>query len=177
MNTAAMQVPVVLPLIEVTVDEEGHANLTLDGQPYGDATDLDRSGIQQVVGDIAADHGPVRVHVTENDGTEFTDILLPHPPDPSGENTDTQDVDEEDHAPGPTPPTGQALAAGITGSGLLPEEEVHLALVIATDTADCDGSVQMRLPASVLTRPDAHLLLVGTTSGRTAVCSRPRARR
>ncbi|WP_141012946.1 hypothetical protein [Nocardioides sambongensis] len=176
MSATDVHVPVALPLLDVTIGDEGQITITLDGQPYGDTADLDRSGIQQVVDDITAARGPMRVHVTEHDGTEFTDIALPHHPDAAGKNPDTKDLDEEDHAPGRTPPTARTMATGITGTGLLPEEDVHLALVIATDTADRDGAVQVRLPAAVLTRTDAQLLLVGATSGHTTVCVRPSAR-
>ncbi|TYL51676.1 hypothetical protein FXB39_07775 [Nocardioides sp. BGMRC 2183] len=159
----------MLPHVEITINETGHVTVALDDEPYSDNLELDRSGIQRVINDVTADHGPVRVHITEYDGSEFTDVALPDAKptdntDPSSHNTPHEF---------PLPPSELAahpMTAGITGTGLQPDEEVHLALVVASHTADTDGTVEVRLPPAVLRRTGVQLLLVGATSGHTVVC-------
>ena len=73
-----MRVPVVMPLVEVDVDEDGFLTVTLDREPYSADGSLSRHDLKRVLDDIAADLGTaVRVEVHEADTSTFTDIITP----------------------------------------------------------------------------------------------------
>lgn len=77
----AVRVPVVMPLVEVTIDEGGYLAVTLDREPYSADGARRRDDLKRVVDDITADLGtPVRVEVREADGSTFTDIVTPDRP-------------------------------------------------------------------------------------------------
>jgi hypothetical protein len=74
---ASSAIPVVLPLLDVLISEDGTACVAVDHVPYDAPGAVERDGIHRVVNEIAADRGPVRVRVTESDGSVFTDVVLP----------------------------------------------------------------------------------------------------
>ena len=77
----AVRVPVVMPLVEVTVDKKGYLTVTLDREPYSADSSLTRNDLKRVLDDIAADLGTaVRVEVHEADKSTFTDIVTPDRP-------------------------------------------------------------------------------------------------
>ena len=151
-----MRVPVVMPLVEVTVDTDGNLAVTLDREPYSADGALQRGHLQRVVEGIASDLGtPVRVEVHEVDGSTFTDIVTPgpRPADPS-----TKQVQRK----------ALASAFGISGGGFTAGETVEVCVVVAHQTADDQGAAQLRLPPALLAdHPD--VVLVGRTSGAVAL--------
>ena len=73
-----VRVPVVMPLVEVNVDEQGYLSVTLDREPYSADRSLTRDDLKRVLDDIAGDLGTaVRVEVREADESTFTDIVTP----------------------------------------------------------------------------------------------------
>lgn len=77
----AVRVPVVMPLVEVEVDEKGSVTVKLDHEPYSAEGSLTREDLQRVLDEVAADLGTaVRVEVHEADGNTFTDIVTPDRP-------------------------------------------------------------------------------------------------
>lgn len=146
------RVPLVLPLVEVTIDSEGVAAVVVDDAPHESAAPIARGSLGRLLEEIAAELGPVRVHITETDGSEFTDVIVPDPAvacPASGARTS------------PVP--------GIAGKGFLPHEDVDVAVVIARQTADADGTAQLRIPP-VLAGRTGIVALIGRTSGAFTFC-------
>ena len=157
-DRSTVRVPVVLPLVEVTVDQNGHLTVTLDREPYSADGALQRGDLTPLVDDIANDLGtPVRVEVREADGSTFTDILTP-----------TRDTTGH-------PPVARPVLAspfGISGSGFTAGEQVEVCVVVAHQVADTDGNAQLRLPAALLA-DHPHVVLVGRISRTIALSEGP----
>ena len=153
---STMRVPVVMPLVEVTVDTDGYLAVTLDREPYSADQAFQRRHLQRLVDGIASDLGtPVRVEVHEVDGSTFTDIVAPEPPpaDPATKQVQCKAL---------------ASAFGISGGGFTVGETVAVCVVVARRVADDAGTAQLRLPPAVLAdHPD--VVLLGRTSGAVAV--------
>lgn len=148
---ASAAVPVVLPLVDVRISEGGTASVTVDQVPCDSAAAVERDRIQPVVNAIAADRGPVRVRVTESDGSVFTDVVLP--------------VSAPNAAEMPAPPR-----SGLAGEGFLPDEPVDVAVIVAQHAADADGRAVLIMPPALLARHDATVVLLGRTSGTVTIC-------
>lgn len=159
-----VRVPVVMPLVDVVVDERGYLSVTLDREPYSSDGVLTRDDLPRVLDDIATDLGTaVRVEVRESDGSAFTDIITPR----------TRSVAD---APPPAPAPPAALAArpalasafGICADGFTAGEPVEVCVVVARQVADEEGTARLRLPPALL---DAHpkVVLLGRSSGVVAL--------
>src|SRR4051794_20005535 len=139
---STIRVPVVMPLVEVTVEADGYLAVTLDREPYSADQALQRDDLPRLVDGIASDLGtPVRVEVHEVDGSTFTDIVTPEPrrADPSTKQ--------------PKRTAGRralASAFGISGDGFTAGETVEVCLVVAQRVADDEGLAQLRLPPALL---------------------------
>lgn len=153
-DRSTLRVPVVMPLVEVVVDENGLLTVTLDREPYSADGALRREDLRWTLTDIAADlRTPIRVEVREEDGSTFTDIITP----------EHRDVE-------PPPAARRVLASpfGISGDGFTAGEQVEICVVVARQVAADDGSAQLRLPPALLaSHPD--VVLVGRTSGAVAL--------
>jgi hypothetical protein len=152
----ALRVPVVMPLVEATVDTDGYLAVALDREPYSADQTLQRHDLQRLVNGIASDlETPVRVEVHEADGSTFTDIVTPErrAADPS-----TKQVQR----------TVLASAFGISGGGFTAGEQVEICVVVARRIADDEGTAQLRLPPAVLAG-HPNVVLIGRTSGAVAV--------
>lgn len=156
-----LRVPVVMPLVEVTVHQEGDLTLLLDREPYSADGALRRDDLKRVLDEIAADLGtPLRVEVHEADDSTFIDIITP----PRG-------------IPAPTPESrtlrrrsALASAFGISGEGFTAGEQVEVCIVVARQIADEDGTAHLRLPPAVLAE-HPNVVLVGRSSGAVALTS------
>lgn len=147
----AVRVPVVMPLVKVTVDDKGILTVTLDREPYSADGALTRDDLKRVVDDIAADLGTaVRVEVHEADKSSFTDIVTPEPP----RLRIVQPVQEATTA-----------AGEVAGDGFLPNEEVAVAVVVAHQVASTDGTARLRLPPALLEAHPGLVVLMGQKSG------------
>ena len=144
-------VPVVLPLADVTIDMDGAATVSVDGAPYDAETRIERGAVADKLESIASQRGPLRVRVTESDGSEFTDVIVPAP-----------DHDE--------PQSSRAGMPGIAGHGFLPDEDVDVAVVIARQRADAVGNAHLRVPLALLARRACVVVLVGRASGAVTIC-------
>ena len=153
---STIRVPVVMPLVEVTVDADGYLAATLDREPYSADQALQRDDLQRLVDGIASDlASSVRVEVHEVDGSTFTDIVTP---EPRPANPSTKQVH------------GKALASafGISGGGFTAGETVEVCVVVARRVADDEGTARLRLPPAVLA-DHPNVVLVGRTSGAVAL--------
>lgn len=153
-DRSTLRVPVVMPLVEVVVDEDGLLTVMLDREPYSADGALRREDLRRTLTDIAADlRTPIRVEVREADGTTFTDIITPK---------------QRDVEPAPAARRVLASAFGISGDGFTAGEEVEVCVVVARQVAADDGSTHLRLaPALLACHPD--VVLVGRTSGAIAL--------
>lgn len=154
-DRAALRVPVVMPLVEVTVDQAGYLNVLLEREPYAADGALRREDLEKVLDDVAADLGtPVRVEVNEADGLTFTDIVTPsvRPGRSVGRiKSATTSVGE------------------VTGDGFTPNEQVAIAVVVAHQVAGNDGTARLRLPPALLAAHPGLVVLMGQTSGTVMV--------
>jgi hypothetical protein len=152
-DRSTLRVPVVLPLVEVSVGEDGSVSVLLDREPYSVDGTLTRDDLRRLLDDIAADlRTPVRVEVHECDESIFTDIITPPSATP---------------ASAPTRRTLLASPFGVAGEGFTAGEEVSVCVVVARQAADDDGTAQLRLPPALLA-DHPSVVLVGRTSGTVA---------
>lgn len=158
----AVRVPVVMPLVEVTVDRNGYLTVTLDHEPYSADGDLQRDDLKRVVDDIARDLGaPVRVEVREADDSTFTDIVTAELPEATPATPKLRSV-----------PSIKQVAVSIgevAGKGFLPQEEVVVAVVVAHQVACTDGTARLRLPPALLEAHPGLVVLMGKQSGTVLV--------
>lgn len=155
----ALRVPVVMPLVEVTIDADGYLEVLLEREPYAADGTLRRADLENVLAGIAADLGtPLRVEVREADGTTFTDIVIPGP-----------EVDRPMAAIG----ARAAVLGEVSGGGFAPHEEIAVAVVVAHQTADDRGTARLRLPPALLAAHPGLVVLMGQTSGAVVVSGAP----
>lgn len=141
----APRVPVELPQVHVTVDEHGRLDLRLNSQPYDASEAWHRADLPRVVDRIAGELGiPVRVEVTESDGRRYTDIITPPVSAPANSP-----------APADEPSPGRL---GWCRSGFAPGQPVVIAVVIAHQIADADGTIGLGLPPALLASHGGHLI-------------------
>ena len=144
-----LKVPVVMPLVEVVVNDDGYLDIHLDREPYAPDGTVTRNDLANVVKSIADDLGaPVRVEVHESDGNTYTDIVTPRP------------HSAEPRAADQTP----AVAA----DGFLPDEEVSVAVILGRHRHGVD-SLEKRLPPALLAAHRGDVVLLGRTSGTVRV--------
>ncbi|CUR58151.1 conserved hypothetical protein [metagenome] len=151
-DRSTMRVPVVMPLVEVTIDKEGFLSVQLDREPYSADGTLQRDDLKGVLEDIAADLGtPIRVEVHEADDSTFTDIMTPDRPKLRAVRPATASIGE------------------VTGDGFLPNEDVAIAVVVAHQVASTDGTARLRLPPALLEAHPGLVILMGQKSGTVMV--------
>ena len=141
-------VPVVLPLVEVDVDDTGMIQVHLDREPYRSSEGLYREDLSSVLDAITIDLGtPARVEIREPDGSTFTDIVTPASSAPESQSKVTPELRPE-----------------LFGGGFIPGERIAVAVVVAHQVASADGTAQLRLPSAMMAdRPG--VVLLGRSSG------------
>ncbi|TWE13085.1 hypothetical protein BKA23_1913 [Rudaeicoccus suwonensis] len=158
-----MTVPVVLPQAVVTVDDSGHARITVEntGHRTIDCPDepIGRDELGKALAVIAEQvAGPIRVEVREPDGSRYADILQPHPPQPSAATAPDDDAEGD--------------GRWVSGEGFLPGETVLVAVVATTIRADQDGTAGLDTPPK-LPRQGSEVVLFGSASGTTVRVTLP----
>lgn len=168
-DRSTMRVPVVMPLVEVSVDGDGYLTVLLDREPYVADSTLRRDGLQPLLEGIATDLGtPIRVEVHEANSTLYADIIIPTTPAMDTKPAPPATVPAK-AATGRTV-TGTALASafGVSAEGFTAGEQVQVCLVVARQTADDSGTAQLRLPPALLAE-HLEVVLVGRSSGVVAL--------
>lgn len=153
----SQRIPVVLPVVHVTVDGRGLLQVAINQEAYDVPEAQARRGrdaLKDIVEDITQRLGPVRVEVTETDGTVFTDIATP---------TDLSQAERE-----PTRPSVRCPGE-VAGTGFLPGEEVAVAVIVTHQPAGADGTARLRLPPALLAGRQGRMVLLGRTSGTVAI--------
>lgn len=155
-DRASLRAPVVMPLVEATITEDGQLEVLLDREPYSADGVLQRGDLSRVLAEITKDLGtPVRVEIHEPDGSSFTDIVTPS-------------REEPEPLAKPRNSAAHFSAFGIAGEGFVPGEEVTVAVVVAHQRANEEGTTQLRLPPALLAdRPG--VVLFARNSGTIAV--------
>jgi len=140
-----MKIPVVLPVVHISVAAHGRLTVDVDGDPYEPGSVFARANVGDVLDQITTTlESPVRVEVQEDDGTTYADIATP--PDQPAEHTD-----------GVSDPAAK-------GTGFHPGEEIALAYVLTRQTADAQGNAPLSLPPALLASRREGLVMVGLTS-------------
>lgn len=176
-EVGAVRVPVVLPLVQVSVDETGLLEVALDRAPYAGDSSLTREDLGRLLNEITLElASPVKVEIHEPDGTVFTDIITPDQIKLGQINP----AQSREGASGPQVAPVQALKAtittgpgGVTGEGFLPHEDVAVAVIVAHQSAESDGTAQLRLPPALLAAHAGAVVLLGRSSGMVALSSDP----
>lgn len=144
------ELPLSLPQVEASADNNGTFEVTIDGLPYEQGTPLGRAELPQAIRSIAGQlASPVRVRIREQDGTQFTDIVTPA--------SDATCDDTTESAPEP-----------VVGEGFVPGEQIAVAVVVAYRAARVDGTTGLSLPSGLLSQ-HREVVLMGHTSGTVLV--------
>lgn len=171
--------PLVVPVVEFTVHEDGSVAVTIDGAPHSPppfAPGWRRESFPMILDDLTARlQTPLRVHVREADGSTFTDIITPP-------RTRRTDVTSALVTPASlllaSPPMAAAQRTTaelhqVSGSGFVPGEDVAIAIIHTHSDAAGDGSARALL--TLEQEASAHtgeVILFGRISG-TIVIGRP----
>lgn len=169
-----MPVPPVLPVIRVVVRSDDDVEVSVDGTTLVSGT-ISRSALGAVVSSIVAERAvPVRVELTEADGRQFADIVMPEPPrSPFAPPAATPAVSAAAPALVPVPPPPAASPTGITapllyrveGDGFIPGEDVAVAIIVRAASADHRGVAQALIDSRELPAESGGVLLFGYISG------------
>lgn len=165
--------PPVLPIIRIVVRSDEEVEVSVDGamQVSGPIT---RAALGGVVSAIVAERGvPVRVELTEADGRQFADIVMPEPPrSPFAPPPSAAQVTAlPSLAPVPPPPapapTGVTppLLYRVEGEGFIPGEDVAVAIIMRETSADHRGIAHALVDSRELPPNTAGVLLFGYISG------------
>lgn len=164
-STSRPRIPVVLPQVQVTVDDTGTLSVSIDDEPPTDDTSrLTRGDLRPLLDRIATERGTaLRVEIHEPDGTVFTDFHTPQPaatPDPTPPPSFP-----ETHGRAGMRPTVRVSAGTVTGEGFTPSETVVVAIMVHRTTANSDGTLDLHLPVALLDRTNEDVVLLGEQSG------------
>lgn len=171
----AAPVPIVLPLVEVSIPDVGPITVAVDGVRLEPSTPLDRSTLRAQLVELArARDVALQVRVAEGGLPPFTDIVTPDDatpgcPGPSG-------IDRSDAKPGRAASLqtdsaetfrvdDDGVVVGLSGDGFIPGEHVAFAVIVTRNQADDDGTASLRLPTALLQRRAGPFVLFGQTSG------------
>lgn len=176
-STNRPRIPVVLPLVLVDVDTQGHLDITVDEVPFADTgagSRLSRDDLQPLLDRIASERdSALRIEIHEPDGIVFTDFHTPRPA--PGEASPIPSVaspsNEKTATAHRTTLAAQVGSDTVTGTGFADGEEIAIAVVIYRHRAKADGTIELNLPVALLERHNADVVLVGAASGAVHVTS------
>ncbi|HEY9564843.1 MAG TPA: hypothetical protein VIR30_13850 [Nocardioides sp.] len=165
-STSRPRIPVVLPLVRVTVDDTGSLSVTIDDEPLSDETSaFTRGELRPLLDRIANERGSaLRVEIHEPDGKVFTDF---HTPSPTAAPKPTSEPVSHKRSARDERPIVSVRAGALTGGGFQPGEEVVVAIVVHRATSNSDGTLDLHLPVALLDRTAGDVVLVGEQSGAT----------
>ena len=162
---APVPAPVSMPVIRLTVHEDGTMSATVDGEPLAPPIAEGawrRGSFARIVDQVTAERMiPARVEVTEADGSTFTDIITPT----ARKNTPAQALPEPEPAEVPR-------LLEVTGEGFVPGEDIAVCRILRHTDATGTGAAR-----ALIDLAHAHLdlgcevVLVGRVSGTLVVRS------
>lgn len=158
--------PVVVPVVEFTIDNTGSMTVTVDGVPYLPepfAPGWRRESFPTILDTLTARHRtPLRVQVREADGSTFTDIITPprQRPGPMPWEAPAQGASASPL------PAARPVLHQVVGSGFVPGEDVAVAIIHAHSDAAQDGSARALLTAEqAAAAVMGEVVLLGRVSG------------
>ena len=151
-----------MPLIRLTVHDDGTMSATVDGEPLAPpvAEGVWRRGsFARIVDQVTAERMiPARVEVTEADGSVFTDII-----------TATARKNSPASAPPEPAPADVPRLLEVTGEGFVPGEDVAVCRIIRhTDAAPTGTARALIDPAGAHRAPRDAVRGFAPTSGQIA---------
>lgn len=157
--------PVVVPVVEFTIDGDGSMTVTVDGVPYLPepfAPAWRRESLPTILDTLTARYRtPLRVQVREADGSTFTDIITPPRERPSQKPWETPPASASPPLPAASPVLHQ-----VAGSGFVPGEDVAVAIIHAHSDASGDGVARALLTAEqAAVAVTGEVILLGRVSG------------
>ena len=165
-STSRPRIPVVLPLVCVAVDDTGALSVTIDDEPLPDeASVLTRGELRPLLDRIATERGSaLRVEIHEPDGKGFTDF---HTLEPTTATEPAPKPVRHERSARDARPMVRVQASSVFGGGFQPGEEVLVAIIVHRTSTQADGTLDLRLPASLLDRTAGDLVVVSEASGAT----------
>lgn len=156
----ADEVPVVLPLLVVTVTETGALEVSLDGADFP-PPDEEQAWTRRSFGrllDAATQEREIslRIEVHETDGTSFTDLIPAKP-------RRTQAPEPE-----PEPAESKLVTPGlveVSAGGFVAGEDVDACLVLTSTDSTSDGTARVLLDPASLPTGTGMVVLIGRISG------------
>ncbi|WP_341783038.1 hypothetical protein [Leucobacter weissii] len=157
--------PVVVPVVEFTIDGDGSMTVTVDGVPYLPepfAPGWRRESFPTILDTLTARYRtPLRVQVREADGSTFTDIITPPRERPGPKPWETPPA-----SAAPPRPAAPPVLHQVAGSGFVPGEDVAVAIIHAHSDAGGDGVARALLTAEqAAAAVTGEVILLGCVSG------------
>lgn len=157
--------PVVVPVVEFTIDGDGSMTVTVDGVPYLPepfAPGWRRESFPTILDTLTARYRTLlRVQVQEADGSTFTDIITPPRERPAPKPWETPPA-----STAPPLPAAHPVLHQVAGSGFVPGEEVAVAIIHAHTDASGDGVARALLTAEqAAAAVTGEVILLGRVSG------------
>lgn len=178
--TDAIRVPVVLPVITMSISADGTMTVAVDGTPFDPprfGAPWARASFAEIIDTVLQDHGsPVRVVVYEADGTVFTDLITRPLRGSLNPSAPPQIAGQASSAPTEPPDAPAALIDAtpliaplhvvLGEEGFLPGEDVAVAIIVRHIKAAADGSARALLePGLCRASAEGEVVLVGRVSG------------
>lgn len=179
-STDAIRVPVVLPVITMTISADGTMTVSVDGtlfDPPRFGPPWARASFAEIIDTVLQEHGsPVKVVVYEADGTVFTDLITRPLRGSLNPISPPQIAGREAIAPKDPPDAPAALIDAtpliapprvvLGREGFLSGEDVAVAIIVRHIKASADGSARALLePGLCRASAEGEVVLVGRVSG------------
>ncbi|WP_053385951.1 hypothetical protein [Leucobacter japonicus] len=160
-------------MVRIVVADDGTLTLTVDGAPYLPpefSPPWRRASFPAIVDAISRQTGrTLRVDVIETDGRTITDFYTPRSPRRGDPQTPAAESSAQVAAavePAPAPPRLMQFA----GSGMIPGEEVAVAVIIAHAESGPDGIARALIDSRYLEHsPTGEAVLLGRISATVCV--------
>ena len=157
--------PVTMPVIRLTVKDNGTMTATVDGEPFpsplGEGA-WRRGSIARIVDEVTSERMiPARLEVREANGSTFTDII------PATARKQAPAITR------PEPePVAQPELVEVTGDGFVAGEDIALCVVVRHSDATPDGTARALIDlATDPVNRQSEVFLIGRVSGTVVVRS------
>lgn len=166
--------PAAVVMVRMTVADDGTLHLTVDGAPYLPpefSPPWRRGSFPTIVDAISEQTGrTLRVDVVETDGRVMTDFYTPRPPRRTAPSSEVA-VPPARHTPAvDTEPAPPPRLLQFAGSGMVPGEDVAVAIIIAHTETGPDGIARALIDSRYLDHaPTGEVILLGRISATVCV--------
>lgn len=166
--------PVDVITVRITVQDDGTLTVTVDGKPYLPpefSPPWRRSSYAVIVDAISQQTGKtLRVDVIETDGRTITDYRTPTVRRPEL-SAQTEELARPQIVAAPAPqPVSPPQLLQFAGSGMIPGEDVAVAIIIAHTESDPEGIARALIDSRYLDHaPTGEVVLLGRISATVCV--------